>query len=94
MLSVFYVPFCTLVVPGVFLTRKFGPNWTLPGYMLAWGALVMINAGVKNFAGTLVVRLCKSNQTMDLKPQSSVHLRRVMPRRWSSTSRPSTLEGI
>ncbi|EIW65836.1 high-affinity nicotinic acid transporter [Tremella mesenterica] len=57
MLSVFYVPFTTLVVPGVLLTRRIGPRFTIPGYMFGWGAMAMINAGCKNFAGVLVVRL-------------------------------------
>lgn len=59
MLSVFYVPFCLLVVPSVMLTRKIGPKWTIPGYMIGWGGMAMINAGCKNFAGVLAVRLCK-----------------------------------
>ncbi|EAL19013.1 hypothetical protein CNBI0260 [Cryptococcus deneoformans B-3501A] len=57
MLSVFYVPFCLLVVPSVMLTRKIGPKWTIPGYMIGWGGMAMINAGCKNFAGVLAVRL-------------------------------------
>lgn len=57
MLSVFYIPFCLCVVPGVMLTRKIGPRWTIPGYMLGWGAMAMINAGARNFGGVLVVRL-------------------------------------
>ncbi|OWZ33331.1 high-affinity nicotinic acid transporter [Cryptococcus neoformans C23] len=57
MLTVFTVPFACLVVPGVMLTRKIGPRFTIPGYMLGWGAMAMINAGCKNFAGVLVVRL-------------------------------------
>lgn len=59
MLTLFYIPFCTLVVPGVMLTRKVGPRWTIPGYMVGWASMCMINAGSSNFAGTLVVRLCK-----------------------------------
>lgn len=58
MLSVFYVPFCVLVVPGVMLTRKIGPRWTIPGYMMGWGAMAMIAAAAKSFASQLVVRLC------------------------------------
>ena len=58
MLSVFYVPFCLLVVPSVMLTRKIGPKWTIPGYMIGWGGMAMVNAGCKNFAGVLAVRLC------------------------------------
>ncbi|GFZ47433.1 Uncharacterized transporter [Saitozyma sp. JCM 24511] len=57
MLTLFYIPFCTLVVPGVMLTRKVGPRWTIPGYMVGWATMCMINAGSSNFAGTLVVRL-------------------------------------
>ncbi|KAK8870117.1 hypothetical protein IAR55_000687 [Kwoniella newhampshirensis] len=57
MLSVFYVPFCVLVVPGVMLTRKIGPRITIPGYMLGWGAMAMINVACRSFASVLVVRL-------------------------------------
>nr|XP_031858636.1 uncharacterized protein CI109_006016 [Kwoniella shandongensis]KAA5525708.1 hypothetical protein CI109_006016 [Kwoniella shandongensis] len=57
MLSVFYVPFCTLVIPGVMLTRKIGPRFTIPGYMIGWGVMSMISAACKNFAGMLVVRI-------------------------------------
>ncbi|KAK4687543.1 hypothetical protein P7C73_g2583, partial [Tremellales sp. Uapishka_1] len=56
MLSIFYVPFCTLVVPGVMLTRKVGPQWTLPGYMIGWGSLAMINAACKDFGSAVAVR--------------------------------------
>ncbi|WVQ84746.1 hypothetical protein IAT38_006903 [Cryptococcus sp. DSM 104549] len=57
MLSIFYVPFCVLVVPGVMLTRKIGPKWTIPGYMFGWGAMATINAGCTNFRGVLAVRI-------------------------------------
>lgn len=57
MLSVFYVTFAGLVVPGVMLTRKIGPKFTIPGYMFGWGAMVLINAGTPNFASVLAVRL-------------------------------------
>lgn len=57
MLTVFTVPFACLVVPGVMLTRKIGPKITISGYMFGWGAMAMINAACKNFAGVLVVRL-------------------------------------
>ncbi|KAL7424928.1 hypothetical protein Q5752_000615 [Cryptotrichosporon argae] len=57
MLSVFYVPFCVLVVPGVMLTRKVGPRWTIPGYMLGWGAMAMVNAACTNFGSVLAVRI-------------------------------------
>jgi hypothetical protein len=59
MLTLFYIPFCTLVVPGVMLTRKVGPRWTIPGYMVGWASMCMINAGASNFAGTLIIRLRK-----------------------------------
>ena len=59
MLSVFYVPFCALVVPGVMLTRKIGAKWTIPGYMGGWGAMAMINAAATDFASSLVIRVCK-----------------------------------
>ncbi|RDW78369.1 hypothetical protein BP5796_06221 [Coleophoma crateriformis] len=57
MLSVFYVPFCVMVVPGVMLTRKIGPRWTIPGYMIGWGAMAMISAAARSFASQLVIRL-------------------------------------
>lgn len=61
MLSLFYITFSTLAIPGVLLTRKIGPKWTIPGYMIGWGTMAMINAACTNFAGVLVVRLCTSS---------------------------------
>ncbi|CAD6586628.1 MAG: hypothetical protein CYPHOPRED_003619, partial [Cyphobasidiales sp. Tagirdzhanova-0007] len=57
MLSVFYVPFCTLVVPSVMLTRRIGPHWTIPGMMIGWGSMAMVNAGGGSFAGVLIIRI-------------------------------------
>ncbi|ODN79290.1 hypothetical protein L202_03302 [Cryptococcus amylolentus CBS 6039] len=57
MLTIFLVPFCLLAVPSMMLTRKVGPRWTVPGYMIGWGSMAMINAGCKNFGGVLAVRL-------------------------------------
>ncbi|KAG7445412.1 MFS general substrate transporter [Guyanagaster necrorhizus] len=57
MLSVFYVPFCTLTVPAIALSKKIGAKVALPLYMITFGGMCMINAAVKNFAGCLVVRL-------------------------------------
>ncbi|KIY47040.1 MFS general substrate transporter [Fistulina hepatica ATCC 64428] len=57
MLSLFYIPFCCLTFPGVALTKKIGAHITLPLYMMVFGAMVMINAGVKNIGGCLVVRI-------------------------------------
>ncbi|KAK0471649.1 major facilitator superfamily domain-containing protein, partial [Armillaria novae-zelandiae] len=57
MLSVFYVPFCTLTVPAIALSKKIGAKAALPLYMLSFGSMCMINAAVNNFAGCLVVRL-------------------------------------
>ncbi|KAJ4424269.1 hypothetical protein N0V82_001135 [Gnomoniopsis sp. IMI 355080] len=57
MLSTFYVTFSTLAVPGVMLTRKVGPSWTIPGYMIGWGSMAMLNAACTNYAEVLVVRL-------------------------------------
>lgn len=59
MLSTFYVTFSTLAVPGVMLTRRIGPRWTIPGYMMGWGSMAMFNAACRNFAEVLVVRLRK-----------------------------------
>lgn len=59
MLSTFYITFSTLAIPGVMLTRKIGLRWTIPGYMVGWGTMAMLNAACKNFAGVLVVRLCR-----------------------------------
>lgn len=66
MLSLFYITFSTVAIPGVMLTRMIGPRWTIPGYMIGWGTMAMINAGCKDFAGTVVVRLSK------LLPQGSI----------------------
>ncbi|KAK0224300.1 major facilitator superfamily domain-containing protein [Armillaria fumosa] len=38
MLSVFYVPFCTLTVPAIALSKKIGAKAALPLYMLTFGA--------------------------------------------------------
>ncbi|KAK0460434.1 major facilitator superfamily domain-containing protein [Desarmillaria tabescens] len=57
MFSVFYVPFCTLTVPAIALSKKIGAKVALPLYMFTFGGMCMINAAVKNFAGCLVVRL-------------------------------------
>lgn len=62
MLSLFYITFSTLAVPGVMLTRKIGPRWTIPGYMIGWGSMAMLNAACTNFASVLVVRLRKSSE--------------------------------
>lgn len=60
MLSTFYIPFTTLVLPGTMLTRKIGPRWTIPGYMMGWGSMAMFNAACKDFGGVLAVRLSES----------------------------------
>lgn len=70
MLSLFYITFSTLAVPGVMLTRKIGPRWTIPGYMIGWGSMAMLNAACTNFAGVLVVRLCKSPRYSILVPKA------------------------
>lgn len=59
MISTFCITFSTLAIPGVMLTRKIGPHWTIPGYMIGWGMMAMLNAACKNFAGVLVVRLSR-----------------------------------
>lgn len=59
MLSVFYITFSTMAIPGVLLTRKLGAKWTIPGYMMGWGAMATINAGCTNFGGVVAVRLCE-----------------------------------
>lgn len=59
MLSTFYIPFSTLAIPGVMLTRKIGPRWTIPGYIFGWSAMVMLNVACTNFAGVLVIWLRK-----------------------------------
>ncbi|WWC73878.1 uncharacterized protein I206_107850 [Kwoniella pini CBS 10737] len=57
MLTVFFIPYCLMAYPGTYMSKKFGPERMLPIYMGGWGAMAMINAGVKNFAECLVVRL-------------------------------------
>ncbi|WVQ81829.1 hypothetical protein IAT38_003956 [Cryptococcus sp. DSM 104549] len=57
MLTVFFIPYCLMAYPGTYLSKKFGPNRMLPIYMCGWGAMAMINAGVKNFKECLAVRL-------------------------------------
>ncbi|WRT66064.1 uncharacterized protein IL334_003016 [Kwoniella shivajii] len=56
MISINNIPWVLFVIPMVMLSRKVGPKYTIPGYMIAWGSMVMINCAVKNFAGTLVTR--------------------------------------
>lgn len=57
MLSVFYITFSTMAIPGVLLTRKIGAKWTVPGYMAGWGLMATVNAGCRNFGGVVAVRL-------------------------------------
>ncbi|WWC89619.1 uncharacterized protein L201_004544 [Kwoniella dendrophila CBS 6074] len=56
MISINNIPWVLMVVPMVILSRKIGPKFTIPGYMISWGIMVLINAAVKNFAGVLVTR--------------------------------------
>lgn len=39
------------------LTRWIGPKWTIPGYIIGWGAMATINAAVRNFGETVAVRM-------------------------------------
>ncbi|GAA5836632.1 hypothetical protein JCM3766R1_006975 [Sporobolomyces carnicolor] len=55
--TIFSVMFCTFTIPGNALTKKIGAHITLPIYMCIWGALCMINAACKDFAGVLVARI-------------------------------------
>ncbi|TYJ53842.1 hypothetical protein B9479_005529 [Cryptococcus floricola] len=57
MLTIFFIPFCLLGIPGVMLTRKVGPRWTVPGYMIGWGSMAAISAACKNFGSILGVRI-------------------------------------
>ncbi|KAK0460431.1 major facilitator superfamily domain-containing protein [Desarmillaria tabescens] len=57
MLSLFYIPFCTLTIPAIALSKKIGAKVALPLYMFTFGGICMANAAVKNFAGFLMVRL-------------------------------------
>ena len=62
MLSIFYVPFCTMAIPAVMLTRRIGPKYTIPGYMFGWGTMALVNAACTNFAGVVVIRLCECGE--------------------------------
>lgn len=41
----------------MWLTRTVGAKWTIPGYMIGWGAMCLINTACKNFGEVLAVRL-------------------------------------
>ncbi|GBE78324.1 Uncharacterized transporter [Sparassis crispa] len=57
MLTVFYIPFCIMTIPGALLTKRFGPHRMLPLYMMGWGAMAMLNAACKNYGGVVAVRM-------------------------------------
>ncbi|KAM0748520.1 MFS general substrate transporter [Meredithblackwellia eburnea MCA 4105] len=55
--TVFYIPFCTLTVPGNALTKRFGPLFTLPTMMIGWGGMAAINAACRNSGQVMAVRV-------------------------------------
>lgn len=57
MLSAFFVPFCTMAIPGALMTKRFGPHRMLPLYMIGWGSMAMLNAACKNYGGVVAVRM-------------------------------------
>ncbi|OWZ26829.1 high-affinity nicotinic acid transporter [Cryptococcus neoformans AD2-60a] len=56
MLCVYFTCLCAFGVPGLWLTRKIGPSYTIPGIMFGWGSMAMVNAAVNNYASCLAVR--------------------------------------
>lgn len=50
------VPFACLTVPGVMLARRLGAHVAMPGFMLCWGTVCLLNAAVTNFSGMVAVR--------------------------------------
>ncbi|CAH0002489.1 unnamed protein product [Clonostachys byssicola] len=57
LVSVFYVPYCALTVPANILTRKLSARWTLPSYLLFWGATVILSPACHNFGGLAALRI-------------------------------------
>ncbi|KAH6876513.1 major facilitator superfamily domain-containing protein [Thelonectria olida] len=57
LILLFYIPNGLCDLPLNMLTKRFSGRIMLPGLMLAWGALSMIQVACKNFGGLLVVRL-------------------------------------
>ncbi|WVQ67994.1 uncharacterized protein L199_006200 [Kwoniella botswanensis] len=56
LLCIFFIPFTIGVVPMVMLTRRVGPRYTIPGYMLGWGIMAVLGAACTNFGGAVAVR--------------------------------------
>lgn len=59
MLCVYFTCLCAFGVPGLWLTRKIGSSYTIPGIMFGWGSMAMVNAAVNNYASCLAVRGCE-----------------------------------
>lgn len=57
LILLFYVPNGLFDLPLNLLTKRFSGRVVLPGLMLVWGAVSMIQVACKNFAGLLVCRL-------------------------------------
>ncbi|CAH0032850.1 unnamed protein product [Clonostachys rhizophaga] len=57
LVSVFYIPYCALTVPANILTRKLSARWTLPSYLLFWGATVILSPACHNFGGLAALRI-------------------------------------
>lgn len=46
-----------LTVPANILTRKLSARWTLPSYLLFWGATVILSPACHNFGGLAALRI-------------------------------------
>jgi hypothetical protein len=57
LILLFYIPNGLCDLPLNMLTKKFSGRVMLPGLMLAWGAMALLQNAAKNFAGLLVIRL-------------------------------------
>lgn len=57
LILLFYIPFGTLDLPLNLLTKRFSARFVLPGLMVTWGSIALLQCAAKNFAGLLVLRL-------------------------------------
>lgn len=57
LILLFYVPNGLLDLPLNMITKKFSAKVTLPGFMLFWGVMAMLQCAAKSFGGLLPIRL-------------------------------------
>ncbi|KAL1594694.1 hypothetical protein SLS59_008744 [Nothophoma quercina] len=57
LILLFYIPNGLCDLPLNMLTKKWSGRVMLPGLMVGWGAMALVQCAAKNFAGLLVIRL-------------------------------------